>query len=86
MASKVSQGLSRCSDVPDADELVYGGSGEAALVVLIPVTGEDLMFVGREDECGGRIADVPDAGSAVAGGGGKDVSVAGAPRDGVDAV
>lgn len=73
-------------DVPDLDGLVHGGSRDAAIVVLVPVAGEDLEVVGGDDHSGAGLAHVPDAESAIAGGGGEDVGVAGVPYGGVDAV
>ncbi|KAK3431196.1 hypothetical protein EUGRSUZ_E02750 [Eucalyptus grandis] len=72
--------------VPNPNALVDGGGGDHAVVVLVPVEGEDLGLVGGEDHGGAGLPDVPDAGGAVAGGGGEDVGVAGVPGGGVDAV
>lgn len=74
------------ADIPDPDGLVDGGGGKDAVVVLVPVAGEDLVVVCGEDHGGTGLADVPDADGAVAGGGGEDVGVAGVPDGGVYAV
>lgn len=73
-------------DIPDLQALVDGGGGDHTLIVLVPVAGQDLVFVGGEDHGGAGLADVPDADGAVAGGGGEDVGVTGIPDGGVDAV
>lgn len=72
--------------IPHLDGLIHRRSGNDTVIILVPITRENLEFMSREDHGGAGFTNVPYAEGAVAGGGCEYIGVAGVPDGGVNAV
>lgn len=72
--------------IPNLNRLIHRSCGDNTVIILVPITRENLELVCGDDHGGRRFANVPDSDGAVAGSGGEDVGVARVPDGGVDAV
>lgn len=86
MTRKNSNGGPKTPHIPNPNRLINRPGSQQTLIILIPITGKDLMLVPGYDHGGARLPDVPDPNGAIPGRRGEDVGVAGVPGGGVNAV
>ncbi|PON87316.1 hypothetical protein TorRG33x02_169520, partial [Trema orientale] len=72
--------------IPHLNRFIHRPSNDTAVIVFVPITGEDLELVGRDNHGGTGLTHVPDADGAVPRGGGEHIPMTRVPDGAIHAV